>query len=41
MKTLFTNNKTINFDNLSFDVLTSQELALVKGGSEADYYVGL
>jgi len=39
MKTLFANNETTNFDNLSFDVLTSEELALVKGGKEADYYV--
>ena len=41
MKTLFACNEIKNFHNLSFDVLTSQELALVKGGSEADYYVGL
>ena len=41
MKTLFAYNEIKNFHNLSFDVLTSQELALVKGGREADYYVGL
>ena len=41
MKTLFANNKTNNFDNLSFDVLTSQELAVVKGGKAADAYVGM
>ena len=40
MKTLFANNETTNFDNLSFDVLTSEELAVLKGGREADYYVG-
>ena len=39
MKTLFANNKTNNFDNFSFDVLTSEELALVKGGKEQDVYV--
>ena len=41
MKTLFANNETNNFDNLSFDVLTSEELAVVKGGKVADVYVGL
>ena len=40
MKTLFANNETTNFDNLSFDVLTSEELAVVKGGKVADVYVG-
>ena len=40
MNILFTNNETNNFDNLSFDVLTSEELAVLKGGREADYYVG-
>jgi len=39
MKTLFANNKTINLNNFSFDVLTSEELAVIKGGKEADYYV--
>ena len=39
MKTLFANKETNNFDNLSFDVLTSEELALVKGGKEEDVYV--
>jgi len=39
MKTQFTNNDTNNFDNFSFDVLTSEELALVKGGKEEDAYV--
>jgi len=39
MKNLFTNNETINFDNFSFDVLTSEELAVVKGGKEEDAYV--
>ena len=28
-----------NFDNLSFDELTSEELALVKGGKEEDVYI--
>ena len=41
MKTLFANNQTNNFDNFSFDVLTSEELAVIKGGREADAYVGL
>ena len=40
MKTLFTKNETNNFDNLSFDVLTSAELEVVKGGKSADAYVG-
>ena len=39
MKTLFANNDTMIFDNFSFDVLTSEELALVKGGKEEDAYV--
>ena len=39
MKTLFTNNAITNFDNFSFDVLTSEELALIKGGKEEDVYV--
>jgi hypothetical protein len=37
MKTLFANNET-NFDSFSFDVLTSDELALVKGGKVVDNY---
>ena len=40
MKTLFANNKINNFDNFSFDVLTSEELAVIKGGKSADAYVG-
>ena len=40
MKILFTKNETTNFDNFSFDVLTSEELAVVKGGKSADAYVG-
>ena len=39
MKTLFTNNGTKNFDNFSFDVLTVEELALIKGGKEDDAYM--
>ena len=39
MKTLFTNNDTNNFDNLSFDVLTSEELAVIKGGKSEDVYM--
>jgi len=41
MKTLFANNETKNFDSFSFDVLTSEELALVKGGKQEDVYVDL
>jgi hypothetical protein len=41
MKTLFANNETKNFDSFSFDVLTSEELSLVKGGKSADAYAGL
>ena len=41
MKTLFGNNETKNFDSFSFDVLTSEELALVKGGKSEDIYVDL
>ena len=39
MKTLFANNDTMIFDNFSFDVLTSEELAVIKGGKEDDSYV--
>ncbi len=38
MKTLFANNETKNFDSFSFDVLTSEELSLVKGGKVVDSY---
>ena len=38
MKTLFANNETKNFDTFSFDVLTAEELALVKGGKSEDSY---
>ena len=41
MKTLFANNEINNFDNCSFDVLTSEELAVIKGGKSEDIYVGL
>jgi hypothetical protein len=43
MKTLFANNETRNFDSITFDVLTSAELSLVKGGKtkSADAYSGL
>jgi len=41
MKTLFANNETKNFDSFSFDVLTSEELALVKGGKSEDVYSDL
>ena len=41
MKTLFENNETKNFDSIYFDVLTSEELSLVKGGKSADAYSGL
>ena len=39
MKTLFANNETKNFDNFSFDVLTVEELALVKGGKSEDVII--
>ena len=39
MKTLFANNETL--DSFSFDALTSEELALVKGGKVADAYADL
>lgn len=41
MKTLFANNETKNFDSFSFDALTTEELALVKGGKSADAYMDL
>jgi len=43
MKTLFANNETKNFDNFSFDVLTSEELSSIKGGlaKEEDSYAPL
>ncbi len=39
MKTLSANNGTTNFDNFSFDVLTVEELALIKGGKSDDNYI--
>ena len=41
MKTLFANNETKNFDSFSFDALTTEELALVKGGKAVDSYMDL
>jgi hypothetical protein len=41
MKTLFANNGTTAFDSFSFDVLTAEELSLVKGGKSADSYMDL
>ena len=41
MKTLFANNGTTTFDSFSFDVLTAEELSLVKGGKVADAYADL
>jgi hypothetical protein len=41
MKTLLTSNATSNLDSFSFDVLTSEELSLVKGGKSADVYADL
>jgi 5-methylcytosine-specific restriction endonuclease McrBC regulatory subunit McrC len=38
MKTLSANNGTKNFDSFSFDVLTAEELSLVKGGKSQDSY---
>ena len=40
MKTLFANSETNNFNHLSFDVLTSEELTVIKGGKAVDVYVG-
>ena len=39
MKTIFANNQTKNYNNFSFDVLTSEELAFIKGGKEEDIYI--
>ncbi len=41
MKTLFANNETTNFDSFSFDTLSTEELALVKGGKSQDSYCDL
>ena len=41
MKTLFSNNETTTFNNFSFDVLTTEELAVIKGGKSEDSYVDL
>ena len=41
MKTLFANNETKYFDSFSFEVLTAEELSLVKGGKSADSYCDL
>lgn len=41
MKTLFANNETKKFDAFSFDILTAEELALVKGGKSEDVYADL
>jgi len=41
MKTLFANNETKKFDSFSFDVLTTEELSLVKGGKVVDSYADL
>jgi len=41
MKTLFANNETKKINSFSFDVLTSEELSLVKGGKVADAYADL
>jgi hypothetical protein len=39
MKNLFANNESKNFNSFSFDVLTAEELALVKGGKSEDIYI--
>jgi len=39
MKTLFSNINIKHFDNLSFDVLTSEELSIIKGGKSDDSYI--
>lgn len=41
MKTIFSNNDTTAINNFSFDVLTTEELAVIKGGKEVDAYVDL
>ena len=41
MKTIFSNNGTTAINNFSFDVLTTEELALIKGGKSEDSYVDL
>ena len=41
MKTSFANNESKNFDNFSFDVLTSEELFSIKGGKPVDVYADL
>ena len=41
MKTLIANNESKNFDNFSFDVLTSEELFSIKGGKPIDAYADL
>lgn len=41
MKTLIANNESKNFDNFSFDVLTSEELFSIKGGKVNDSYADL
>jgi len=38
MKTVFT-NKTKHFDIFTFDVLTSEELLVIKGGKSDDSYI--
>ena len=39
MKTLFANNEIL--DSFSFDVLSAEELALVKGGKSEDVFTDL
>jgi len=41
MKTLIANNESKNFNNFSFDVLTSEELFSIKGGKPVDSYADL
>ena len=41
MKTLVANNETKTFDSFTFDVLTTEELSMVKGGKSADSYCDL
>jgi bacteriocin-like protein len=38
MKTLSSNNQTAFFVNISIDVLTTDELAAIKGGKNKDVY---
>ena len=36
---LYSSNDIKYFDNFTFDILTSEELKLVRGGKEVDVYI--